>query len=89
MVEVLGAQEAYQTLDVGNINVVQLRVWAQRAAGQLQTNETPGFGQMAPVTQTGDCGGEDPAWSLRKRKQLWQWKVPGRQEQESWGAKRR
>lgn len=60
-----------------NIKVAQLRVRAQRAAGQLQINETPGSGQMASVSRNWGCGGEDAAWSLRERKLLWLWQVQG------------
>lgn len=48
------------------INVAQLRVWAQRAAGAFA--ECPSFIHSGvPSLETGDRGGEDPAWSLRKR----------------------
>lgn len=51
------------------INVAQLRVWAQRTAGAFA--ECPSFiHSRVPSLETGDRGGEDPAWSLRKRKPL-------------------
>lgn len=67
--EVLGTLNLPDASRLMIINIAQLRMWAQRAAGAFA--ECPSFIHSGvPSLETGDRDGEDPAWSLRKRKPL-------------------